>query len=300
MTTTQAGLAQATITQVTADRNILGESPVWDASAGALYWADIVNGRVHRLTVDSGERAVWEFGEPVASFGLCRSGRLVIALRADVILFDPEENLRTPLASVTHGKSDMRFNDGKVGPDGAFWVGSGDASGDANPAGTLYRITAAGEVTVVTSGLRVSNGLAWDASGTRMFHSDSRGPWIDVLDFDPATGAASNRRRFRDLDEVIGRPDGGACDVDGCYWSAGISAGRLNRFAPDGTLIEWVDVPSLRPTMPCFGGPNLTTLYLTSLSSGVGEDVLERYPMCGTLVQLEVAAAGVPVNRFGD
>lgn len=300
MTVTPVGLAQASIMPLTADRNVLGESPVWDAAAGALYWADIVNGRVHRLIIASGERAVWEFGEPVASFGLCRSGRLVIALRADVILFDPEENLRMQLASVTHGKPDMRFNDGKVGPDGAFWVGSGDASGDANPVGALYRVTASGEITVVTSGLRVSNGLAWDASGTRMFHSDSRGPWIDVLDFDPGTGEASNRRRFRDLDEAIGRPDGGACDVAGCYWSAGISAGRLNRFAPDGTLLEWVDVPSLRPTMPCFGGPELKTLYLTSLSSGVSEDLLERYPLCGTLVQLQVGVAGAPVSRFAD
>lgn len=300
MTVTPVGLAQSSIMPLTADRNVLGESPVWDAAAGALYWADIVNGRVHRLSVASGERAVWEFGEPVASFGLCRSGRLVIALRAEVILFDPEENLRTPLASVTHGKPDMRFNDGKVGPDGAFWVGSGDASGDANPVGTLYRVTAFGEITVVTSGLRVSNGLAWDASGTRMFHSDSRGPWIDVLDFDPGTGEASNRRRFRDLDEAIGRPDGGACDMEGCYWSAGISAGRLNRFAPDGTLLEWVEVPSLRPTMPCFGGPEMKTLYLTSLSSGVSDELLKRYPLCGTLVQLEVGVAGAPVSRFAD
>lgn len=300
MTVTPIGLTRSTILPLTTDRNILGESPVWDAAAGALYWADIVNGRVHRLEIASGERAVWEFGEPVASFGLCRSGRLVIALRADMILFDPTENLRAPLASVRHGKPDMRFNDGKVGPDGAFWVGSGDASGDDNPVGTLYRVTASGQVSVVTSGLRVSNGLAWDASGTRMFHSDSRGPWIDVLDFDPASGTASNRRRWRDLDEATGRPDGGACDVEGCYWSAGISAGRLNRFAPDGTLLEWVEVPSLRPTMPCFGGPELKTLYLTSLSSGVSDELLERHPLCGKLVRLEVAVAGVPVNRFAD
>ena len=48
-----------------------------------------------------------------------------------------------------------------------------------------------------------------------MFHSDSRGRWIDRWDFDPATGAISNRKRIADLDEATGRPDGGATDAEG-------------------------------------------------------------------------------------
>ena len=62
---------------------------------------------------------------------------------------------------------------------------------------------------------------------------------------------------------------------------------------------QW-PVPVAAPTMPCFGGPDLKTLYLTSLSSGVSDELLERHPMCGTLVQLEVGVAGVPVSRFAD
>ena len=82
-------------------------------------------------------------------------------------------------------------------------------------------------------GLQISNGLAWTADGERMFHADSRGPWIDRWRFDRASGAITERTRFAELDEV-GRPDGGSCDAEGFYWSAGVSAGRLNRFAPDG------------------------------------------------------------------
>ena len=55
----------------------------------------------------------------------------------------------------------------------------------------------------------VSNGLAFSPDGRTMFHSDSRGPWIDCWDFDPETGAISGRRRFADLDDATGRPDGG-------------------------------------------------------------------------------------------
>lgn len=286
------------VTTIASDRCEVGESPVWDDRLQRLYWTDIPRGTIHCIDLADGRRQRWEMSEPVGSFGLCASGSLVVALRASVIVFDPASDTRRTLAAVTHAKPAMRFNDGKVGPDGAFWVGSMDASGDDAPAAVLYRIATDGAVTVVTEGLRVSNGLAWDASGTRMYHSDSRGPWIDILDFDPVRGIASNRRRWRDLDEATGRPDGGACDVAGNYWSAGISAGRLNRFSPDGVLLDWVDLPVLRPTMPCFGGRGLDTLFVTSLSSGVPAEQLAAAPLCGAVVSLPAPAAGVPLTRF--
>ena len=59
----------------------------------------------------------------------------------------------------------------------------------------------------------------------------------------------SERTRFAALDEATGRPDGGSCDAEGFYWSAGVSAGRLNRFAPDGELVESYPVPVRR--RPC-------------------------------------------------
>jgi sugar lactone lactonase YvrE len=296
----QGTLADVQFSAVTADRFALGESPVWDGEVGALYWVDIPAGAVHRQVMSTGARQDWGFGSQVGSMGLCRSGRLVVALESEVILFTPTTGAREALAVVRHRKPGMRLNDGKVGPDGAFWVGSMDASGDADPAGTLYRVAPNGEVRAVTTGFRVSNGLAWDLAGTRMYHSDSRGPWVDIYDFDPATGEASNRRRWRDLDEATGRPDGGACDVEGGYWSGGLSAGRLNRFAPDGTLLAAIDAPNLKPTMACFGGPGLTTLYLTSLTTGVDADTLSRHPLCGTVLQFEAGVAGVPVARFAD
>lgn len=297
MTSTSEARAVAAVSN---ERFKLGESPVWDDRDGMLYWADIEGEALHRLHAASGARQSWSFGEPVASLGLSQSGRLIVALTSDIVLFDPHNGHREVLASVMHTKPGMRFNDGKVGPDGAFWVGSGDGSGAGVPAGTLYRVSVERGAEAISGGLHFSNGLAWDLSGTRMYHSDSRGPWIDILDFDAVTGTATNRRRFRDLDETTGRPDGGACDAEGHYWSAGISAGCLNRFAPDGKLAEQIALPSLRPTMPCFAGPGLTTLYVTSLSTGVSDDLLARHPLCGAVVTLAAGVAGVPIHRFAD
>jgi sugar lactone lactonase YvrE len=286
-------MPQPVITMLIAERFGVGESPVWDVERQRLLWCDIPAGVIHALEIDSGARMRWAFGEPVGSFGLARAGRLVVALPDAVILFDPSSGARQTVAAIHHAKPGMRLNDGKVGPDGAFWVGSMDASGEGAPAAKLYRVAADGDVRVIAEGLAISNGLAWNADGTQLFHSDSRGDiWLDRWDFDPMTGAAHNRRRLREHCDSYGRFDGGACDLDGNYWSAGPSAGQLNCFSPDGVLLDAIALPLAHPTMPCFGGPDLRTLYVTGLNSG------SDAPGQDGIVSLRVKTPGVPVGRF--
>jgi len=286
-------MSQPEISMVVAERFGVGESPVWDAARGQLLWCDIPAGTIHALDLADGKRRRWTFDEPVPSFGLAQHGRLVVALRSDVVLFDPDTGRREIVARVEHAKSGMRLNDGKVGPDGAFWVGSMDASTHTPPAAKLYRIGADGSVRVIAEGLAISNGLAWNAAATAMYHSDSRGGmWLDRWDFDVQSGAVSNRRRLRDNDEANGRPDGGACDMAGTYWSAGPSAGRVNRFSAHGELLGWIKLPLRHPTMPCFGSDDMRTVFVTSLDSTTGE------PGRDGVVSFRVDTPGVPVCRF--
>lgn len=285
-------MTQPHVNWVIRERFGVGESPVWDAATERLLWCDIPAGTIHALDIASGKRRLWEFGGPVPSFGLARTGKLVVALRNDIILFDPATGAREQIARIEHEKPDMRLNDGKVGPDGAFWIGSMDADPGNAPAAKLYRVAPNGAVRVIAGGIAISNGLAWNADATLLYHSDSRGSmWLDCWDFDRATGAVSNRRRLRDNDEANGRPDGGACDVEGNYWSAGPSASRINRFSATGELLDWVDVPLKFPTMPCFGGADMKTVFVTSLNSR--EDGRDG------IVQFRVDAPGVTVGVFG-
>lgn len=287
-------MVQPDIEFVVAERFGVGESPVWDGEHDRLLWCDIPAGVIHGLEIASGARSQWAFGEPVASFGLAQAGALVVALRNDVVLFEPRSGARERVARIDHAKPGMRLNDGKVGPDGAFWVGSMDASGDGAPAARLYRVGPDGSVRVVAEGIAISNGLAWNADGSRLYHSDSRGElWLDSWDFNAATGVTSNRRRLREHDAANGRFDGGACDMAGHYWSAGPSASRINRFSAEGELLDWIALPLATPTMPCFGGADLRTVYVTSLDSrdaGPGRD---------GIVSFRVDVPGVPVSRFG-
>lgn len=291
----------STILPVVAERFGVGESLVWNAANGELMWCDIPAGTIHALAVATGARRQWTFGEAVGSFGLCRSGRLIVALVEEIIVFDPATGRREPIARIEHAKPGMRLNDGKVGPDGAFWVGSMDPDREHPPAARLYRVAPDGDVGEIADGIAVSNGLAWNRAGTRLYHSDSRGAqWIDIWDFDRSSGAVHNRRRFAEAGDAVGRADGGACDIEDNYWSCGPWGSRVNRFSATGHLIDWIEVPVLRPTMPCFGGDDMRTLYIASLSSGVSEDLLRQNPLCGGIVSLRAPVEGVPVARFAD
>ncbi|MDR6955721.1 sugar lactone lactonase YvrE [Ancylobacter sp. 3268] len=280
----------------------IGESPLWDAGRQALFWVDIPAGTVFRLDIASGAIRRWDFPAPVGSLGLARSGRLVVAVGGEVRLLDAETGKHRLLAVLEPRFPEFRLNDGKVGPDGAFWVGSMHdvAPERQRPEAVLYRVTADGRVERKLDGFKVSNGLAWTGDGRGMFHTDSRGPWIDRWDFDPSSGALSARRRLREMSEAEGRPDGGACGRDGLYWSCGVSAGCLNGFDADGQLVRRIALPLPAPTMPCFGGSGLGTLYLTSLRKGISPQKLADAPASGGVLALDIGVAGVPITLFED
>ncbi|MCB1502136.1 MAG: SMP-30/gluconolactonase/LRE family protein [Bauldia sp.] len=283
-------------------RCTLGEGPVYDDRRDALIWCDIPQKTIHAHFFHDQSTQNWSFRSEVGSLGIAESGRLVVALRSEVGLFDPESGVFERIAEIEADNPDTRLNDGKVGPDGAFWVGTMDDRDVSrkDPLGSLYRIDASGKVERKIDGLIVSNGLAFSPDGRSMFHSDSRGRWIDRWDFDPASGAISGRKRIAMLDDETGRPDGGATDSTGAYWSAGVSAARLNRFSPDGELLDSYPVPVAAPTMPCFGGPGLGKLFVTSLRVGRPPELLDRYPLTGITIVADSPVAGAPVSRFRD
>ena len=268
------------------------ESPVWDERRNTLFLCDIEGGRIFEVSLGAGVQRQWAMGDKVASLGLCESGRLVVALSRQVILFDPDSGARELLWSGYAEPATSRLNDGKVGPDGAFWVGAMDGREPRQPIAGLYRVTAKGVSTALASGIRVSNGLAWSPDGRAMYHSDSRGVWIDRYDFDAETGDLGAQARIASPMDDEGRPDGGACDADGNYWSAGVSAGVLNCYSPEGEVLARHPVPVPAPTMPCFCGPGLRVLALTSLRPG------NDHLLSGSLFVTPSPVAGAPVSRM--
>jgi sugar lactone lactonase YvrE len=277
-------------------RFALGECPVWDEREQALYFVDITAKQLHRLGWPSRDLTSWTLPEECGSFGLRQAGGAVLALRSSVRLFDFASGQCTrTLCTIAEeaARSTNRLNDGKVAPDGRFWVGSIDDRPVREPVAALYRIDADGSYTRVQDGITGSNGLAWSPDGRTMYHADTSARVTYVYEYDPSGGQATNRRVFFTFDETTGFPDGAAMDVEGCYWVAGVRGGRLNRIRPDGVLDSFVELPVRFPTMPCFGGPDMRTVFVTSLDRGQADD-----PRGGSLYSLRVDVPGTPATRF--
>ncbi len=235
--------------------------------------------------------------DAIGCVGLRSTGGMVVALGSGFHLFDPQAGTLHHIADPEADRPGNRFNDGKVSPDGRFFAGTMDKD-LSRPTGALYRLDPDGAVTRVASGFIVSNGLAWSPDGCTMYHSDSRRQVLSAWSYDAQTGAIAAPRVIATPDEGVGRPDGGATDMEGCYWSAGISAGVLNRWSPDGRLLCRVPFPCTAPTMPCFGGPDLRRIYVTSARHAATAADLARFPLCGGIFTVDVDVPGVPVAAF--
>lgn len=271
----------------------VGESPVWDDRTGNVWFVDITAPAIFRLA-PSGKLDHFPMPAPTGCLGLCESGMIVVGLKTGVHIFDPATAKLELLCDPDQGRADSRLNDGKVGPDGHFWVGTRDEAVPPTGNARLYRVSANGDTqTTIEGGLLTSNGLAWSPDAKRMYHSDSSGLFFQAFDFDATTGEIGPAIRLHDFAPDEGRPDGAAIDIDGCYWSAGVQAGRLNRFTPDGELFEVYTLPFKGPTMPCFGGSDLKKIYLTSLVTQPNGIVTH-----GTLVAFDAPVEGTAAYRF--
>ena len=103
--------------------DIVGESAVYDERRDALVWVDIGGKRIHRLRLAERRHEAWPAPDFPTSIGLRTDGGAIVGLRDRVALWDYGGEFRT-LAIIEPDLPDNRLNEGRVGPDGAFWVGT--------------------------------------------------------------------------------------------------------------------------------------------------------------------------------
>jgi sugar lactone lactonase YvrE len=252
---------------------LLGEGPRWDAEAKRLLWVDIEGGLLH-----AGDRTV-EGGAKVCAVAPWAGNTVLVALADALAAVDAHAGSVRRLVDVPHRRPGMRCNDGACDPQGRFWFGT-MADDEAPGVGALYRYDPDGALHTVLTGITLSNGLGWDPGGRLMYYVDSPTQRVDVLDFEGASGAVTNRRPFVAIPAADGIPDGLAVDDEGGIWVALYGGSEVRRFDPDGAVSGRVEVPAPNVTACCFVGNRLV--------------VTAR----GGLFALEVPYSGPPARPF--
>lgn len=276
--------------------NILGETPIWDRHHQCLYWVDIRAPALHRLDRDGAHRW-WPMPELSGAVVSAEGGGVIIAQRRGIVHFDPETGNIRHLLDIESPGIDNRLNEAKCDRRGRLWIGSMRDFGAATE-GSLYRIDADLAVTRMLSEITIPNSLAWSPDNRFMYFADSATGLLKRFEFDLETGELGGGSIFIDKAEP-GRPDGCTVDSEGCVWNARAGGGEVLRLTPDGEVVERVSLGGVTtPTACALGGPDLTTLYITTAKQRLSAEELAAQPHAGDLFSITVDVAGLPEPSF--
>jgi sugar lactone lactonase YvrE len=283
----------------TTDQHLLGEGARWDARRAELLRVDILAGRVYRDRVaDDGALIPVRTYQVPGTVGAITpvegdEGWLLAANRGFVHLSD--DGSLHPLADVA--PAGTRMNDAACDPQGRFWAGT-KANDNRAGGGALYRLDQDGHTELMLDGLTISNGVAWSPDGETMYLADTIPRVIHAFSFDGDEGAISEGRVLVAVTgEGVG-PDGLTVDAGGDVWVAIFGGGRVERYSPDGELLEELHVPAKETTSCAFAGQGLNRLYVTTATEDWSDEQRRAEPSAGLTYRFETEAAGQPAAKF--
>ncbi len=277
---------------------ILGEGPVWDWKKQLLFWVDIEGKVLHQHNPYTHENRKWQFDEMPGTAVPKEDGNMLVAFESGLKTFDFETETLIKHNVLENRNPIMRFNDGKVGPCGQFFIGSMHKKFEAGT-GNLYCVDKDFKTSIVVPNTTISNGMAWTSNNRTFYYIDSPTFTLFSFDYDMETGSITNRKSAIKVPQGYGSPDGMCIDSEDMLWVAHWGGNCVRRWNPKtATVLEKIDVEAPHVTSCCFGGKDLKTLYITAARSGLNKKQLEEFPLSGGLFGIELNVEGTPITYF--
>lgn len=197
------------------------------------------------------------------------------------------------LCDMIEGRALVASNMPAIGPGGdiycthTHWANPYNI-GNTEPAGFVYKVTVAGEASVVYRGIRGANGLCFSASFEHVYVArtaagdiirltrTSDGGYGGAEPYGPRLGAAPDNITVQTLRamapaerSMLGHVDGVALDAAGNLWVTLPFANQIVAITPAGEkIVVLADAEGRKlqsPTNLNWGGPDLRDLYIASL-----------------------------------
>jgi L-arabinonolactonase len=279
--------------------DMLGESPVWDSHHQRLFWVDSFSKVIRCYRPAQKSFSEWAAPSMVGSVGLGPANTLVAGLLDGIYQLNLDDGSFIPLMRPSPDEPGTRFNDGKTDRFGRFLCGTMGIHAD--PLGKLWRIERDGRVDVLETGVRISNTLCFSPDGRQMYFADSLERKIWAYPYGSRASDVGTRIDLIDTRPWESGPDGATVDAEGCIWVSLIQVGKIARFTPCGKLDRILDAPTDLPSSLAFGGPDLSTLFVTSIKDSGSGRAVSRHPHGGCLFAITgLGVQGIPETRFGE
>ena len=239
----------------------LGEGPLWHPVLSKLFWFDILG---KQLLCDDGR--VWAFREHVSAAGWLDRDHLLIASETRLFRFNLTTAQSELIVPLEHDNDVTRSNDGRADPWGGFWIGTMGKEAEPN-AGAIYRMYD-GKLRKLFGDITISNSICFSPDRAYAYATDTPSKVILRIPLDEDGFPKGDIDSFIDLNAEGLSPDGTVIAADGSLLNAQWGAGRVARYDTEGAFVEAFDLPASNTTCPAFGGPDLTTLFVTTADDG--------------------------------
>jgi sugar lactone lactonase YvrE len=285
-------------------RNQLGEGPTSSGAANNhVQWCDIYGQSIRWRDIATGVTGEYKTFEPVG-FQIPRTvGGEILGTANGPVLRDTDGTLHKMSsredADGFKDKNVLRWNDAKVSPDGALFLGSMAYENQSNE-GAFYRLSKDGKKLDRLFGeVGISNGLDWSVDKTKMFYIDTLAMKVDLFDYN--NSQISNRRTLVEITDGMGYPDGMCSDSEDNIWVAFWMGSCIRGFdGKTGKQIAEIKLPVQKVTSCCFAGEKLDQLIITTAVGNPGEEMdLNQYPQAGFIFIATPGVTGKKTNLFG-
>ena len=280
--------------QILASGFELLEGPVWQPDVGLLF-ADANRGGAYCLDLRGKITTVFEHRRGIGGMVWHESGGLIISGR-NIAYKGPKAAGTAVLFEKNPAAGIIGFNDITTDPSGRIYAGALgvlptetalSGIGGSGKEAPLCLIDIDGSIREVWPDIKLTNGMGFSPDGKLLYHADSGDRTVYMYDV-AAKGSLLNRRPFAQMAE--GLPDGIAVAADGSVWVAVAHAGQVRIYAPDGSLRSQVSFPIAMVTSLCFGGEDMSDVYIVSGSDGSGRTD------AGTIFRVRSDVPGVKIS----
>ena len=278
----------------------LGEGLFWDSNSDLLWGVDIDKYVAWNYSLQSKTLHQFDVGEKIGwCYPHADGNNLLVGKKSGIYLISRNFESKTiktiPIPGLTQ---DLRLNDAIPDCNGGLWGGVMEDSSELSiPKGFLYSINKNRVVKILDDGYYIPNGPAISLCETILLHTDSYLRVIYAFDFDSSRSEVKNKKIWKKFSKEDGHPDGMCFDSFGNLWIAFWGSGVVRKFNLDGDVLGVVRFPCSQVSNVCYGGGDLTRLFVTTAVSGLTFEQNSKQPFAGMVFEIiGHETVGLPVS----